>query len=247
MIILFATHETCPLLHPCKCQLLYFPKKERYLYGAFRPFYPPLNYTRIVSRLEEIGEMNLDGMIGGVRADFPARLCREVSSCTQGRVTLLLMKPDAPGTLEMSMDAEEQVLPVQFGRTPYGMLIFSLCQQEPALQEQELEGTRSLVKTCAGLLRHFELASLVFNGSPLTVVSLTRRQRDVLRLVCKGCTLPEIVRQLQIAEGTVEKHRQQVYARLGANNDRDVRLNAYRAGLFSPISAMPDTSDQGLP
>src|SRR5579883_3268150 len=167
MIILFATHEICPLLHPCKRQLLYFPKKERYLYGAFRPFYPPLNYTRIVSRLEEIGEMNLDGMIGRVRADFPARLCREVAFCTQGRVRLLLATPDDGGALEMPTDAEQQVLSVQFGRKLYGILIFSLCQQEPALQEQELEGMRSLARTCAELLRHFELASLVFNGPPV--------------------------------------------------------------------------------
>jgi hypothetical protein len=38
-----------------------------------------------------------------------------------------------------------------------------------------------------------------------------------------------------------------VYARLGADNDQDVRLNAYRAGLFSPISATENTSDQNLP
>jgi hypothetical protein len=120
-------------------------------------FYP-LNYARIVLRLEEIGEMALDGMTGRVRADFPARLCREVASCTQGHVRLLLTKPVEGGAPEMPTDAEQQVLPVQFGRTSYGMLLFSLCQQEPALQEQELEGTRSVARTCAVLLRHFELA-----------------------------------------------------------------------------------------
>src|SRR5579885_1069879 len=142
---------------------------------------------------------------------------------------------------------EKQVLPVQFGRTSYGMLIFSLCQQEPALREQELEGTRSLARTCAGLLRHFELASLVFNGSPSSAVSLTRRQRDVLRLICQGCTLPAIVRQLQIARDTAEKHRRQVYDVLRAKNDLEVRLNAYRAGLFSPLSSTPDIPDQDVP
>lgn len=148
----------------------------------------------------------------------------------------VLTKPDDVGAFEMSTDGEKQVLPVQFGRTSYGMLIFSLCQQEPALREQELEGTRSLARTCAGLLRHFELASLVFNGSPSSAVSLTRRQRDVLRLICQGCTLPAIVRQLQIARETAEKHRRQVYDVLRAKNDLEIRLNAYRAGLFSPYT-----------
>jgi DNA-binding CsgD family transcriptional regulator len=214
---------------------------------VWRDHSTPLNYARIVLRLEEIGEMALDGMSGRVRADFPARLCREVASYTQERVRLVLTKPDDGDALEIHTDAEKQVLPVQFGRTSYGMLIFSLCQQEPALREQELEGTRSLARTCAGLLRHFELASLVFNGSPFTAVSLTRRQRDVLQLICQGCTLPAIVRQLQIARDTAEKHRRQVYDVLRAKNDLEVRLNAYRAGLFSPLSSTPDIPDQDVP
>ncbi len=191
--------------------------------------------------------MALDGVTGRVRADFPARLCREVASCTQGRVRLLLTKPVEGGAPEIPTDAEQQVLPVQFGRTSYGMLLFSLCQQEPALQEQELEGTRSLASVCAALLHHFELASLVFKGPPVIATPLTRRQHDVLRLICQGCPLPVIARQLQIAQATAVKHRQEVYARLGADNDQDVRLNAYRAGLFSPISATENTSDQNLP
>lgn len=213
-----------------------------------RPFYPsPLNYARIVLRLEEIGEMALDGMVGRVRADFPARPCREVASCTQGRVRLLLTKPDDSGTLEMPTDAEQQVLPVQFGRKLYGILIFSLWQQEPALQEQELEGTRSLARTCAELLRHFELASMVFNGSLLTVASLTRRQFQVLRLICQSCSLSEIARQLHITLDTAEKHRQHIYSRLGVKGDLDVRLLAFRAGLFSPVSDMRHASDQDQP
>ncbi len=115
------------------------------------------------------------------------------------------------------------------------------------MQEQELEGTRSLASVCAALLHHFELASLVFKGPPVIATPLTRRQHDVLRLICQGCTLPAIVRQLQIARDTAEKHRRQVYDVLRAKNDLEIRLNAYRAGLFSPISASENTSDQNLP
>jgi|SRR5579883_244858 DNA-binding CsgD family transcriptional regulator len=211
------------------------------------PLFPPLNYTRIVLRLEEVGEMNLDGMSGKVRADFPARLCREVVSCTQGRVTLLLTKPDDGGALEMSMDAEKQALPVQFGRETYGTLIFVLSQQEHALQEQEFAGTRSIAKTCAELLRHFELASMVFIASPLpgqlAIASLTRRQLQVLRLICQGWSEPEIARQLHLRLSTVEKHRQQAYNKLGATNHLDARRIAFRARLFSLISDTQNTSD----
>ncbi len=213
-----------------------------------RPFYPPMNYTHIVLRLEEIGEMALDGVSGWVRKDFPARLCREVASCTQERVTLLLAKPGDAGALRVSMDAEKQTLPVQFGCEPYGILIFTLFQQEPALQEQELAGTRLIARTCAELLRYFELSSLVFNASPLpdqlAIASLTRRQLQVFRLICQEYSLAEISRQLQITLGTAQKHRQQAYDKLGVGNDLDARCLAFRAGLFSPLASAQNTSDQ---
>lgn len=193
--------------------------------------------------------MALDGITTSVRADFPARLCREVASCTQGRVTLLLTKPNDPGALQISMDAEKQTLPVQFGCKPYGILIFTLFRQEPALQEEELAGMRSIARTCAELLRHFELSSLVFNASPLpdqlTIASLTRRQLQVFRLICQEYALAEIARQLHITLATVQKHRQQAYDKLGVGNDLDARCLAFRAGLFSPLANTQNTSDQG--
>ena len=62
---------------------------------------------------------------------------------------------------------------------------------------------------------------------------LSPQQRRVAELVAAGRTNDEIARDLGIAEGTVRKHLERVYRRLGVRNRADAvaaRLGA-RAGL----------------
>lgn len=47
---------------------------------------------------------------------------------------------------------------------------------------------------------------------------LTARQRELLRLVAEGLTNRQIGRELGVSEGTVRKHLENVYARLGVQN-----------------------------
>ena len=47
---------------------------------------------------------------------------------------------------------------------------------------------------------------------------LTPRQRDVLRLVAEGDSNRQIARKLRVAEGTVHKHLESMYERLGVTN-----------------------------
>src|SRR5579885_718746 len=54
---------------------------------------------------------------------------------------------------------------------------------------------------------------------PMIAAPLTRRQCDVLRLICQGCPLPVIARQLEIARATAEKRRQHVSDILRTDND----------------------------
>ncbi len=56
---------------------------------------------------------------------------------------------------------------------------------------------------------------------------LTAREREVLRLVAAGLTNSEIAGTLFIATGTVRKHLDNVYARLGVGN----RAAAVAVGL----------------
>lgn len=200
----------------------------------------PLDYIHIEMYLHQIAEMALSETVTKVSEDFPARLQREIAQSTQGWIALFLMKQDDLRLTPSSQDAEKHTQLVQYGRKIYGILSFSLSQQDPALRQQELEGTRLMAKTCAEILHHFELSFMMFNLSPLpdqlTLATLTRRQLQVLRLLCQGCDLAEIARQLHIGQATAEKHRQLVYAKLGAKNSLDVPLIAYRTGLFSPLA-----------
>jgi DNA-binding NarL/FixJ family response regulator len=50
------------------------------------------------------------------------------------------------------------------------------------------------------------------------IPELTTRQRELLDLVADGCTNAQIARRLGIAEGTVRKHLENIYRRLGVSS-----------------------------
>jgi predicted ATPase/DNA-binding CsgD family transcriptional regulator len=65
--------------------------------------------------------------------------------------------------------------------------------------------------------------------SPLS--DLTRRERDVLALLCQRLTDAEIAERLFISPRTVEHHVSSILAKLGATNRRDAAAIAARLGL----------------
>lgn len=203
---------------------------------------PPLDYISIAMHLLQMTEITLSETMSETQKDFPALLCREVTLCAHGHMSLLvtersdLYTPPSPPASQ----AEYSSLYVQYGRKIYGTLIVTLSQVEPVIRHQALEGARVVAKVCGWILHVFELSSLVLNLSatpnPLTVASLTPRQHEVLTLICQGYTLPEIARLLGIEVSTTEKHRQQIYAKLEARDEQEALITAYRVGLFSPLS-----------
>ncbi len=56
--------------------------------------------------------------------------------------------------------------------------------------------------------------------------SLTRREQNVLRLLCDGCTYDEIAARLDLSTSGVRFHLRRLYGRLDANG----RLQAIQAG-----------------
>ncbi len=61
--------------------------------------------------------------------------------------------------------------------------------------------------------------------------ALTSRELDILALVTKGRTSPEIAAQLGIERRTVEGHRLNIMDKLGARNPADLTRIAIRTGL----------------
>jgi non-specific serine/threonine protein kinase len=82
------------------------------------------------------------------------------------------------------------------------------------------------------------------------VEPLTRREREVLVLLAKGYSAPEIAQQLTLALSSVKWYVQQVYGKLGVNNKQRAILRAGELGLLetqSPILSVNSSPKHNLP
>ncbi|WP_103063195.1 response regulator [Actinomyces qiguomingii] len=64
---------------------------------------------------------------------------------------------------------------------------------------------------------------------------LTGRERDVLELVCRGMTNPEIAARLYIAESTVKTHVKALLGRTGCRNRVELVIHALQTGMVSTV------------
>jgi DNA-binding CsgD family transcriptional regulator len=91
----------------------------------------------------------------------------------------------------------------------------------------------------------FGIGSMVGQAeAPGKAVTLTQRQRDVLRLLGEGKSTAQIARELVLSETTVRNHVAAVLAALGVNSRLQAVLEARRAGLLvGPYSGRRSASD----
>lgn len=62
--------------------------------------------------------------------------------------------------------------------------------------------------------------------------SLSRREKEILRLIIKEFTTNEIAQKLFISAGTVESHRRNMISKLGVRNTAGLVSSAYEYGLL---------------
>ncbi len=125
---------------------------------------------------------------------------------------------------------------LQFRKLIYG----TLCVRKQAHQPDEpafpLKLAHHLSHLCGWLL--YTLEQSVFISSYQqpefsTNDTLSKREREVLTLMCQGYKLEDIAQTLNIMPATVTKHKQNIYSQLGVHNMRDALHVAYHCGLVS--------------
>lgn len=88
-------------------------------------------------------------------------------------------------------------------------------------------------KVSRHILRYFLSAeSTTLRYNKVVIESLSAREEEVLRLVCKGYTRRETAKLLGLAESTIATHVRHIYEKLHINNRAEAVLEAQRLGLI---------------
>lgn len=198
-------------------------------------------YIEMFEHLFSVGQI-----LCGQRHGLADRLRQEIADATQGRALLLLRRPESTEREQVSSPLPFVSFPVQFREHVYGTLDVvpassqgSVTPTNPALP---IPVAHLLAQICGWLLYMFELSAFLqmhFQQSDSEAYkSLTKRERDVLALICRGYNQETISEALSITSETVKKHRQHIYKRLGVHSEHTLLLVAYRIGLFSPLEEL---------
>lgn len=176
-------------------------------------------------------------------------LCHEIMRATQGNARLLLPGQDSSAGPPASFPVFVS-FPVQFRHRTYGRLDIAPDPAHPGSPALPLPVAQLVAHTCGSLLYTLELTAFIEGQcqrlESQVAVQLTKREREVLELICRGCSQQAIATQLHIALATVDTHRKRICEKLGVHSERDIPLAAYRANLFS-ILDKPGTVSSALP
>jgi DNA-binding NarL/FixJ family response regulator len=82
-------------------------------------------------------------------------------------------------------------------------------------------------------LSSLEKQPAISSGKQSDVV-LTDREREVLELICKGMSNPEISRHLGLSQRTIDGHRARLFEKTGAKNAPHLVMFAIKNGLIKP-------------
>jgi len=72
-----------------------------------------------------------------------------------------------------------------------------------------------------------------FRDQQNTMSSLSRRERDVLNLLCEGQNYKDIARALFVSPNTVRFHLKNIYKKLRVNSRHEAVIKATKMGMVS--------------
>ena len=163
-------------------------------------------------------------------------LCQEVKRLTEGRAWLFLRHQRSVAVQHIPPTTIS--FPVQFRQRTYGTLHITSDSADSGSPALPLPIAHLLAQISGLLLYTLELSALIEGQSRRldrrpTYSCLTKREQEVLKLICQGNTQQEISTTLHIAPATFETYRKRLCQKLGAHYERDLPLAAYQAHLLT--------------
>ena len=193
-------------------------------------FCPALSY---IQQLLEVGQ----NLCENIHHSNINNLQNDIEKITHAKVRIIFHGQQTKIQLPSNVHSS---IPIRFGQFVYGMLSVSTkpcCPDEPALP---LSLAKTLAQLCGCLIHSCEHTAIL-QGRYKRVEqpiygSLTKREYEVLTLLCRSYSQDQIAETLNITNATVIKHKQKIYALLGVHNEYDAVIAAYYSGLFSLVS-----------
>lgn len=124
--------------------------------------------------------------------------------------------------LGLSTYNQQSVIRNMLGNGASGYLLKNASKEEilEAI-DTVVEGGEYLCMEAAGSMKHFDMQKTV----------ITKREQEILELICNGLTNPEIAEKLFISLPTANTHRKSLLAKFGAKNVATLVKMAVEGGL----------------
>ena len=106
-------------------------------------------------------------------------------------------------------------------------------EKNAILIKEALERDRLLMLSRQNMEKELKEELAQLSSSAMPAVKLTAREIEIARLSAKGLLSKEIAARLNIAQRTVENHKNNLYRKLGINNSAELVSYMHKAGLLS--------------
>jgi len=145
------------------------------------------------------------------------------SQCSRARILVFTMLNGQQQIIEAIMAGADGYVPKDCG---IGELLVAI--------EALKYGKRYLVPQLARYINIHNLESAGHNddASLNALATLTKREREIMKLVAKGFTNKDIGAMLYISHRTVDKHRSNIMEKLAVHSARELTMLAIRSGMI---------------
>jgi len=125
-------------------------------------------------------------------------------------------------------DDEEKVLAaIRAGASGYLLKGMEAQRIVEAIQEVHRGGSVVQPQLARRLLRHFQR-----QPSPKSTTSLSPREQEILLLISKGLSNPQVASTLGVSRATVRTHLEHIYAKLDVSNRTEAVTEGIKKGLI---------------